>query len=139
MSSLKGEWLHSSDAGDHLVAPSTPLLSCFLPIPLPKHSGSQQTGSQSRAYSKSQNVKQKDCLVQVLITDDEMVPPKGNSSRKMDTWLNVSKGVKKTVPDFEFHHFQYAKPPMPSPNAMLGLSFSRFDLNPQPCIYFELF
>lgn len=47
MSSLKGEWLHSPDAGDHLVAPST-LLSCFLPIPPPKHSGSPQTGSQSR-------------------------------------------------------------------------------------------
>ena len=89
MSSLKGEWLHSSDAGDHLVAPSTLLLSCFLPIPPPKYPGSQQTGSQSRAYSKSQNVKQEDYLVQVLITDDEMVPQKGSSLPKMDIWLNV--------------------------------------------------
>lgn len=47
------------------------LFLCLLPIP---HTNTQEVKGQSRTYSKSQDVRQKDCLVQVLITDDEIVP-----------------------------------------------------------------
>lgn len=71
---------------------------------------------QSRTYSKSQNIRQRDCLVQVLITDDETVPPKGSDSSKMDIQLNVLEGIKKTIPDSVSDRSRYTKLPVTPSN-----------------------